>query len=149
LLMEFSWLMELQRAEGVFVLPMRNSSCPPHCRFQIWSPEEQDRNVMPVLPWMSWQGNIEEKSNLQIWKSCQETATQVAEMEGWGLRRSAYVVWPMRKNLVVMSQWAHYPWSPDAATVWPVARAAQSAKQKEAGLKYPSLVWKTSQLCGA
>jgi hypothetical protein len=35
-----------------------------------------------------------------------------------------------------MSQWAHHLWnleSPEAAPAWPVAMAAQPAKQEEAG----------------
>jgi hypothetical protein len=75
--MEFSWLMELQWAWGFIVLTMRNSSCLLHCGFQIGSSLEQDRNVMPVQPWTSWQGNMEENSNPKIWRSCQETATEV------------------------------------------------------------------------
>jgi hypothetical protein len=96
---------------------------------------------------------MEEKSNPQIWRSCLNTATQVAgDWRGRGLRGSAYVVWPIWKDLVVMSQWAHCPWnleSLEAAPVWPVAMAAQPAKQKEASGRCPCLLWKTSQLIGS
>jgi hypothetical protein len=57
-------------------------------------------------------------------------------LEERGLRRSAYRVRPIRKILVVMSQWAKTPWNlegPEAAPVWLVAMAAQPAKQEEAG----------------
>jgi hypothetical protein len=77
ILIEFSWLMELKRAWGVFILTTRNSSSPPHCGFHIGSSLEQDRNVMPVQLWTNWWGNMEEKSNPQVWRSCQETATEV------------------------------------------------------------------------
>jgi hypothetical protein len=86
-LMKFSRLVELQRAWGVFIVTMRNSSSPPLFGFQIGSSLEQDRNVMTVQPWMSWWGNIEEESNSQIWRSYQKTATQVAgDWREWGLK---------------------------------------------------------------
>jgi hypothetical protein len=50
ILREFSWLMALQRACGVFVLTTRRNSCPAKCWFQIGSCMEQDRNVIPVEP---------------------------------------------------------------------------------------------------
>jgi hypothetical protein len=113
---------------------------------------EQDRNVIPVEPWTSWPGKLEDKSDPQI-RSCLETTTQVAgAWSGRGLRGSAYPVWPIRKDLVVMSQWAHCPWnleSPEAASAWPVARSAQPAQQKEVGGRCPCLVQNTSQLSGA
>jgi hypothetical protein len=43
---------------------------------------------------------------------------------GLGLRVSAYVVWAISKDLVVMSQLDHHPWnleSTEAAPVWSVA----------------------------
>jgi hypothetical protein len=71
---------------------------------------------------------------------------------GWGLRGSAYAVQPTRKDLVVMSQWALCPWnleSPEEASAWPVAVAAQPAKQEESEGRCHCLVRKTSQLSGA
>jgi hypothetical protein len=50
---EFSWLMALKRARGVFVLTTRNISCTPKCGVPIGSCLEQDRNVIPVEPWTS------------------------------------------------------------------------------------------------
>jgi hypothetical protein len=52
----------------------------------------------------------------------------------------------IKKDSSVMSQWAHHP---GTWRVRPVAKAAQPAKQEEAGGWCPCLVWKTSQLCGA
>jgi hypothetical protein len=71
---------------------------------------------------------------------------------GLGLRVSAYAVWPIRTDLVVMSQWAHSPWnleSTKAASAWPIAMATQPAKQEVPGGRCPCLVRKTSQLSGA
>jgi hypothetical protein len=78
LLREFSWLIELQRAWDVFALTMRKPSCPPNCGIQIGSSLKHDRNIMPVQPWINWGGKMEEKSNPQIRRSCQETVTQVS-----------------------------------------------------------------------
>jgi hypothetical protein len=55
----------------------------------------------------------------------------------------ALEVRPIRKLLVVMSQWAHCPWnldSPEAAPPWRVAVATQTAKQDEGGGRFPCLV---------
>jgi hypothetical protein len=71
--------------------------------------------------------------------------------EGWGLRKSAYAVWPITKDLVVMSQWVHRPWNlkiSQAALVWPVAVFPASQARRTVGM-CPCLVWKTSQLSGA
>jgi hypothetical protein len=47
-----------------------------------------------------------------IRRSCQETATKVVgDQRGIGVRRSDCAVRPIRKALVVMSQWAHYHWN--------------------------------------
>jgi hypothetical protein len=43
---------------------------------------EKNTNVMPVQPSRSWRGNMEDKSNPQIWRSCQETATKWLETGG-------------------------------------------------------------------
>jgi hypothetical protein len=114
---------------------------------------EQDRNVIPVEPWMSLQGKLQEKSNPPIRTSCQETGPQVpGAWRGRVLGRSAYKVWPIRKLLVVMSQWAHCPWnldSPEAAPPWPVSVAAQPATQDESRRRRSCLVWKSSQLSWA
>jgi hypothetical protein len=79
--------------------------------------------------------------------------TQVAGDWIWrDCKGNAYGVWPIRKDKVVMSQWAHRLLnlgSPEAATAWPVAMAAQPAKQEEAEGTCSCLVWKTSQLSGA
>jgi hypothetical protein len=64
------------------------------------------------------------------------------------LKGSAYTVWPIRKDMVVMSQWAHSHLnleSPEASPACPVAMAAQRAKQEKAEGRCPCLVWKTSQ----
>jgi hypothetical protein len=102
---------------------------------------------------MIWGGNMEEETNPQIRRSCQEAATQVAgDWRGRGCRGSAYVVWPIRKDLAVMSQWDHSPRileSPEAAPAWPVAMAVQLAMQEEAGGRSSSLVWKTCPLIGS
>jgi hypothetical protein len=77
---------------------------------------------------------------------------EAGSWRGRGLRGRAYAVQPIRKDLVVMSQWAHSPWnleSPETAPAWPVAMAAQPAKQEEAGGRCPCVVWKTSHLSGA
>jgi hypothetical protein len=70
---------------------------------------------------------------------------------GWGgLRGRAYTVQPIRKELIGMSQLAHCHWnldSPEAAPAWPVAMAAQPAKQEEPGRRCPCFLWKISQLC--
>jgi hypothetical protein len=102
---------------------------------------------------MIWGGNVEEKSNSQITSSCQETATQMAgDWRERGHRGSAYVVWPIRTDLVVMSQWdpshcnIHIP---EAAPAWPLAMVAQPAKHGEAGGRCHCLVWKTSLLFGS
>jgi hypothetical protein len=145
--------MKLQQALDVFVLTTRNTSCAPKWGFQVGSCMEQDRNVILVELWTSYLGKLEEKSDPDIRRSCQETVTQVAgACRGRGLKESVYTVWPIRKDLVVMSQWAQHPWnleSPEAAPAWPVAMAAQPAKQEEVGGRCPCLVWKTSQLSGA
>jgi hypothetical protein len=68
-----------------------------------------------------------------------------------GLSESVYVFHPTKKDFVVMSQWAHCPCileSPETAPAWLVAIAAQPAKEKEAGGRFPYLVWKISQLSG-
>jgi hypothetical protein len=60
----------------------------------------------------------------------------VGTRRGLGLRVSAYAVRPIQKDLAVMSQWAHSPWNlenTEAASAWPVAMAAQPAKQEEPG----------------
>jgi hypothetical protein len=70
-------------------------------------------------------------------------------LEGVDLKGSAYTVGPIRKDMIVMSQWAHSPLnleSPEAASAWPVDMASQPAKQEEAEGRCPCLVWKTSQL---
>jgi hypothetical protein len=69
-------------------------------------------------------------------------------LEVGGLKFSAFTVRPIRKDMVVMSQWAHCPLtleSPEAAPACPVAMATEPAKQKEAEGRWPCLVWKTSQ----
>jgi hypothetical protein len=43
-------------------------------------------------------------------------------LEGEGPSGSGNMVWPIRKDLVVMSEWAHCSWnleSPEAAPAWP------------------------------
>jgi hypothetical protein len=76
--------------------------------------------------------------------------TQVTgDWKGRFLKGSAYAVQPIRKDMIVMSQLAYSPLnlgSPEAAPAWPVAMAAQPAKQEEAEGRCPCLVWKTSQL---
>jgi hypothetical protein len=135
--------MELQRPWGDFVLTARNISCPPKCGFQIGSSLEQDRNVIPLELWTSWRGKLEEKSNPQIRRSCQETTTGVAETQrGQGHRGCAYTIWPIRKDLVVISRWAHCPWnleSPEAASACPVSMTTWPAKQEEPGGSTPVL----------
>jgi hypothetical protein len=153
MLREFSCLMALQRAWGVFVVITIDTSCSPKCWFQIGSSMEQDRYVIPVEPWTADGGNWTRAIEPQNSRSCQEIGTQATgSWRGRGLVGSAYTVWPIRKDLVVMSQWAQHPWileSPEAAPSWPVAMAAQPAKQKEAGGWCSCLVWKSSQLSGA
>jgi hypothetical protein len=71
-------------------------------------------------------------------------------LDGGGLRGRAYTVQPIRKELIGMSQLAHCHWnldSPEAAPAWPVAMAAQPAKQEEPGRRCPCFLWKISQLC--
>jgi hypothetical protein len=71
------------------------------------------------------------------------------DCRGRGLRGRGYTVWLIRKYLIVISQWGHGPWNletPEAAPAWPVAMAAQPAKQEEAGGRCRCLLWKTSQL---
>jgi hypothetical protein len=54
-------------------------------------------------------------------------------------------------DMAVMSQWEHSPWNrenPEAAPAWPVAMAAQPAKQEGGGGRCPCIVWKTSLLTG-
>jgi hypothetical protein len=69
-----------------------------------------------------------------ITRSWQMTTTQVAESRReWVLKGSAYQVRPIRTEMVVMSQWAQHPCMlecPEAAPAWPVAMAAQPAKQE-------------------
>jgi hypothetical protein len=76
--------------------------------------------------------------------------TQVAgDWRGRVLKGSAYTIQPIRKDVIMMSQCAHSPLnlgSPEATPDWPVAMAAQPAKQEEAEGRCPCLVWKTSQL---
>jgi hypothetical protein len=78
---------------------------------------------------------MEKKSNLQIRRSCQETTIQVdGEWRRRGLRGCAYMVWPIRNDLALMSQWAQHPWnleSPEAAPAWPFAMAAQQPSRKK------------------
>jgi hypothetical protein len=74
------------------------------------------------------------------------------DWRGRGLRGSAYVVCPIRKDLFMKLQWALCPWnldSPETAPAWPSAIADQPAKQKEAGGRCLCLFWKTSHLSGA
>jgi hypothetical protein len=64
-----------------------------------------------------------------------------------GLLMDCLAVQPIRKDMVVESQWTHYPWnleSPEAASAWPFAMAAQPAKQEKAEGRCLCLVWKTS-----
>jgi hypothetical protein len=67
--------------------------------------------------------------------------TQVGgDWRGRVLKGSAYAVQPIRKDIVVMSQWAHSPLnleSTEAAPAWPVAMASQPAKQEEAEGRCP------------
>jgi hypothetical protein len=74
------------------------------------------------------------------------------DWRGRGRKGSAYMVWPIRKDLAVTSEWARCPWnleSPEAAPPWPVAMAGQPAKQKETGGRCPCLEWKSSLLINA
>jgi hypothetical protein len=79
-LREFSWLMVLQRAWGVFVVTTRKTSCLPKCRLQIGSSMEQDRNVILVETCTSWWGKLEEKSDRS---SDQKILPRVWHTSGW------------------------------------------------------------------
>jgi hypothetical protein len=57
MLLDFFWLIALQRAWGVFVLTSRITSCPPKCIIQISGCMEQERNVISVEPWKGEEGN--------------------------------------------------------------------------------------------
>jgi hypothetical protein len=71
---------------------------------------------------------------------------------GMGLRGCGYVVWSIREELAVRSEWAHCPWnfeSPEETPAWPVAMVAHPAKQEEDGGRCSCLVWMTSLLINA
>jgi hypothetical protein len=47
---------------------------------------EPDRNIIPLEPWRSWRGNLEDKSSADSIRSCQMSGTQVAgAWRRWGL----------------------------------------------------------------
>jgi hypothetical protein len=77
------------------------------------------------------------------------SGTKVAGVwKEWGLRGSTYTVWPLRKDLVVMSQWAHItrnwecPWQLlPALLLW-----QPSQWMEEAGGRCPCFVCKLSQI---
>jgi hypothetical protein len=107
MLFDFSWLIALQRAWGVFVLTCGNISYPPKCIFQIGSCMQQERNVISVEPWRGVEGNWRDEPSSDQ-KILPVTGTKVAGVyRGRVLSGNAYTVWPIRKDLVVMSQWAH------------------------------------------
>jgi hypothetical protein len=143
ILMEFSWIMKLQRAWGVL------SST-------LWVPDweyferGQKCHASSTLNEVKREHGVEKQySDLKILYGHSHTSGWRQESEG--LSESGYVSCPIKKDLVVMSQWAHCPWtleSPEAAPAWPVAIAAQPAKQKEARGRFSYLVWKTSHLRG-
>jgi hypothetical protein len=66
MLLEFSWLIALHRAWGVFILTSRNTSSPRKCNFQIGSCIKQERNV--TLKRWGWK--LQEMSHLQIRRTC-------------------------------------------------------------------------------
>jgi hypothetical protein len=153
MLRAFSCLMALQRAWSVFVLTTRKMFLSSKMLAPDWEFYGSGQKCHPswTLNKLTMETGGEEWSSEQ--KVLPKNGTQMpGDWRGQGLRMSAYTVWPVRKDLVVMSQWAHEPWnleSPEAAAAWPVAMAAQPAKQKEAGGWCSCLVWKSSQLSGA
>jgi hypothetical protein len=108
ILFDISWLIALQRAWGVFIVTSRNTSYLPKWASRlvvVWNRRGMSSQLN--LEKVRRERKLEEMSDLQIWGSSLFLAPKWLVCRERGFSSSTYSVWPIRKDLVVMSQWAH------------------------------------------